>query len=49
MLLDILVNESFALHNVDISTAFLYGEIEEEIYIEPPDGMEENLGANQVL
>ncbi|CAF0876069.1 unnamed protein product [Brachionus calyciflorus] len=47
MLLAIAVNEGFAMHHVDISTAFLNGEIEEEIYIEPSEGMKENFPANQ--
>ena len=37
------------MHHVGISTAFLYGDIDEEIYIEPPDGFKGNLKSNQSL
>jgi hypothetical protein len=39
LLLAISVNEGLTLQHVDISTAFLYGEIDEEVYIEIPEGI----------
>ena len=34
---------------MDVSTAFLYGELDEEIYIDPPEGFEGKVNKNQVL
>ena len=43
------MNEGNEVHHVDISTAFLNGDLEEEVYIDPPDGYDSNLKENQVL
>ena len=34
---------------MDVSTAFLYGELDEEFYIDPPEGFEGKVNKNQVL
>ncbi len=49
LLLAIAENENLIVHQIDISTAFLYGELEEDIYIEPPDGHREMIQKGQVL
>ncbi|CAF0996295.1 unnamed protein product [Brachionus calyciflorus] len=49
LLIAIAVQEGLKMHHVDISTAFLYGDIDEEIYIDPPEGFTGNLKSNQVL
>ena len=49
LLLAISVNENLKMHHIDISTAFLYGEIDEEVYIEPPEGIKDTLEENVVL
>ena len=48
LLLALAINENLSIHQIDISTAFLYGELDEEIYIDPPDGLE-GINENQVL
>ena len=40
LILAIAINEGLTIHQIDISTAFLYGELKEEIYIDPPEGLE---------
>ena len=40
LLISIAVNEGLEIHHIDISTAFLYGELTEEVYIDIPDGVE---------
>ena len=40
---------SLTLHHFDIDTAFLYGEVEEEIFIEIPEGLEHTLGQHSAL
>lgn len=37
------------IHHIDISTAFLYGEIEEDVYIEIPEGITVENSNNKVL
>jgi hypothetical protein len=49
LLLAISVNEGLFVHHVDISTAFLYGILDEDVYIEPPQGLRKKLEQNQVL
>ncbi len=49
LLLAIAENENLIVHQIDISTAFLYGELEEDIYIEPPVGHREMIQKGQVL
>jgi hypothetical protein len=49
LFLAIAVNEEKEVHQIDISTAFLNGELEEEVFIEPPDGFKGQIENNQVL
>jgi hypothetical protein len=49
LLLAIAVNEESEVHQIDISTAFLNGELEEQVYIDPPDGFDGKIKENQVL
>ena len=49
LFLSIAVAERLEVHHIDISTAFLYGELNEDVYIEPPDGYNQKLNKNQVL
>ena len=42
MLIEWFVNENWVALQIDIRTAFLYGDLEEEIYMKMPEGMREN-------
>ena len=37
----IAAGEDLEAENVDVDTAFLYGEVDEEIYVDQPDGFED--------
>lgn len=39
LLLSIAAQQNLILHQLDITTAFLYGDLDEEIYMQPPDGI----------
>jgi hypothetical protein len=49
LLLAIGLNENLLAFHLDISTAFLFGEIEEDIYINVPEGFETTYPPNKVL
>ena len=40
ILLAIAVNENLEIHHIDVITAFLNGDLHEEVYIKPPEGCE---------
>lgn len=40
--------EDLELHSLDISTAFLNGEMDHDIYIEQPEGFEEYYGVSGI-
>ena len=49
LLFAIAINEGLKIHHIDVSEAFLYGEIEEDKFIDPPDGYNIKLKENEVL
>ncbi len=49
LLLATSIKENLIIHHVDISTAFLNGILEEEVYIETHDGLKEIFSKNEVL
>jgi hypothetical protein len=49
LLLAIVTKENLHVHHIDISTAFLYGELDDEIYIDIPEGLESDFKKNSVL
>lgn len=44
MILSAAANEKLQLMQIDVKTAFLYGELDEEIYMRQPDGFDDNSG-----
>lgn len=44
MLLSHAASNNYYVHQLDVKTAFLNGELEEEIYMHPPDGCDDNTG-----
>ena len=38
MLISLAASHDFLIHQMDVKTAFLNGELEEEIYMDQPDG-----------
>ena len=49
LLLAIAINENLIIHHVDISTAFLNGLLDEDVYIEIPEGLKHNYLKNEVF
>jgi hypothetical protein len=49
LLFAIIVNENLIAHHIDILTAFLYGELDDETYIELPEGLESRFPKGYVL
>ena len=37
------------MHHINISNAFLYGDIDEEVYINVPEGLEQEFNKDSVL
>lgn len=44
----IAAKEGFHIDHLDVTTAFLHGELEEEIYLEQPEGLKKRGGENKV-
>jgi len=47
-LLSLAANFNLRLQQFDVKNAFLYGELEEEVFMEPPLGFDKTFEANQV-
>lgn len=48
ILLSIVVQEDLELEQLDVKTAFLHGELQEKIYMTPPEGYESQFKKNEV-
>ena len=48
VLLALAASYGFHVHQMDVKTAFLYGELDEEIYMEQPDGFQISRQENKV-
>ena len=42
-------NENLLMHHIDISTTFLYGDIDEEVYINELEGLQQEFNKDIVL
>ena len=49
LLLAIAINENLIIYHGDISTAFLNGLLDEDVYIEIPEGLKHNYLKNEVF
>ncbi|RVW12310.1 Retrovirus-related Pol polyprotein from transposon TNT 1-94 [Vitis vinifera] len=48
VLLSLVVNSNWPLHQLDVKNAFLNGDLEEEVFMSPPPGFEESFGVGKV-
>ncbi|KAJ0434928.1 putative RNA-directed DNA polymerase [Helianthus annuus] len=48
VLMSIAANKEWPLHQFDVKNAFLHGELEEEVYMEAPQGFTNNFGEKEV-
>ncbi|KAL0386245.1 UNVERIFIED_CONTAM: Retrovirus-related Pol polyprotein from transposon TNT 1-94 [Sesamum radiatum] len=48
VLLSLAVNFGWSVQQFDVKNAFFYGDLEEEVYMEPPSGFDENFSGNKV-
>ena len=48
ILLSLVVNSNWLLHQLDVKNAFLNGDLEEEVFMSPPLGFEESFGVGKV-
>ena len=48
ILLSLVVNSNWLLHQLDVKNAFLNVDLEEEVFMSPPPGFEENVGVGKV-
>ena len=46
IVLSISAEQDVRAENIDVDTAFLYGDVDKEIYMEQPDGFEEERNAD---
>jgi hypothetical protein len=44
LLLSVAVQKEYEIHQIDVKTAFLNGELTEEVYSRPPEGYEDQQG-----
>jgi hypothetical protein len=49
VILSIATNLEWGLWQMDVKNAFLQGELEDEVYMTPPDGLENTIGPGKVL
>lgn len=48
VLLSLVANFGWSLQQFDVKNIFLHGNLEEEVYMKPPLGFDENFGHNKV-
>ena len=48
ILMSVVVNQDLELEQMDVKTAFLHGTLDQELYMEQPEGFEVNQGKDQV-
>ena len=48
VLMSLVVNSNWPLHQLDVKNVFLNGELEEDVFVSPPPGFEESFGDGKV-